>query len=121
MISLVILGFPHQPPIPGDLPLFENVPEFISYGNMLLDGHWDHIDSRLRALISWCLAHKPSDRPTLEQLQQQIQDALDNPTPDDALPEPDTWIQENIFSAPVDPVYFEPKSPSSSSDLIVFS
>ena len=106
MLSLVILGWPPQPPVPGDLPLYDETKDFPSYGNILLDGRWDHIDDRLRALISLCLAHNPNNRPTLEELEKYINAGINSAVHDDDLPDPHEWLEQKLFGAPLDPVYF---------------
>ena len=111
MFSLATLSLPHQPPAPGQMNLADIGKGVVSYGNSLFDGYWGHINAKLRALICWCLAHNPDDRPLAEELLPIIEREiaiLKDPNTGQDPQVPHRWLQENIFGASLQRIFFRP-------------
>ncbi|KAI1496454.1 kinase-like domain-containing protein [Biscogniauxia marginata] len=73
MFSLITACMPPLPPQPRRHPYLDVGPwnmraSVISYGTLLLDHEWDHVDLELRAIVIRCLAHNPGNRPRLNEL-----------------------------------------------------
>lgn len=47
-----------------------------TYSGRLVDNEFDHYDPLLRSTVSWCMAHRPADRPGILELERLITDAV---------------------------------------------
>lgn len=52
----------------------KNGRDVLTYGSALQDERFSHVDLRLRNLVQRCMANNPRDRPTLQELFQEVQD-----------------------------------------------
>ncbi|KAK7750341.1 hypothetical protein SLS62_007749 [Diatrype stigma] len=104
MFCLMTRRWPLQPPVAGGFkfPILPGNPDIITYGGTLFNGHWEDIDRDLRMVVSLCLAHNPTDRPTLEWLHGYIQGML--ATPYRFVGQDDntiySWFQNQVLGAP---------------------
>ncbi|CAJ2509198.1 Uu.00g142240.m01.CDS01 [Anthostomella pinea] len=81
MFTLITTTYPPMPPQPAQQnPKIKYaygglLESHLSYGSMLLDDEWNHVDRALRETIVKCMCHNPTNRPTLEQLLEEAEDA----------------------------------------------
>ncbi|RYO96346.1 hypothetical protein DL764_007482 [Monosporascus ibericus] len=86
---LIRLHHPPQPPLAWWLDLDPDT-SIVTYGNLLFDGQYDHVDPELRAMVNRCMAHNPLERPSLEQ---RLEHAEEN------CARVHHWLQNRILSA----------------------
>lgn len=106
MWCIMTLHYPLQPPIAGVISIEDEASggtrKAFSYGNVLFNGEWDHLDVMLRNIVNRCMAHDPADRPTTEYLLQHAQKhAPVVPPPGEDDVRLHSWLQNQILSAPI--------------------
>ncbi|RYO88907.1 hypothetical protein DL762_003487 [Monosporascus cannonballus] len=91
MWSLITLHYPPQPPLAGWLDLDADT-SIVTYGNLLFNGQYDHVDRELRLMVNRCMAHSP-----LEHAEENCARVPAAPGEDDARVH--HWLQNQVLSA----------------------
>lgn len=104
MWCLMTGSYPLQPAVAGNTTVTDGIRgprAIVTYGNVLYNGMWDHIDPQLRGIVNWCMAHNPADRPSLEHLLAHAQTFWPRvPPPGEDDLRIHTWLQDQVLSAP---------------------